>query len=273
MIRSGAGHSVFYRHFEPNLCIYLVVYVDDIVITGNDQDGITNLKQHLFQHFQTKDLGRLKYFLGIEVTQSSLGIVVSQRKYALDILEETGMMGCRPIDTPMDPNAKLLPGQGDPLSDPGRYRRLVGKLNYLIVTRPDISFPVLLNGWLRIYRRQRREQELMQYEVIEEIIYGLESGILFGCYLFSYTLSLACLDNRSSVFPQGRPTNSELLEQFTGLEDYGGTPYNSTIPRAIWNPSLTPRPSPQPKFAARVGVSDSDMPKGTRPVYNPYLGI
>ncbi|XP_047269465.1 uncharacterized protein LOC107873396 isoform X2 [Capsicum annuum] len=67
MIRSGADHSVFYRHSEPNLCIYLVVYVDDIVITGNDQDGITNLKQHLFQHFQTKNLGRLKYFLGIEV--------------------------------------------------------------------------------------------------------------------------------------------------------------------------------------------------------------
>lgn len=58
MIRSGADHLVFYRHSEPNLCIYLVVYVDDIVITGNDQEGITNLKQHLFQHFHTKDLGR-----------------------------------------------------------------------------------------------------------------------------------------------------------------------------------------------------------------------
>ena len=57
--------------------IYLVVYVDDIVITGNDQDGITNLKQHLFKHFQTKDLGKLKYLLGIEVAQSSLGIVIS----------------------------------------------------------------------------------------------------------------------------------------------------------------------------------------------------
>ncbi|KAF3659003.1 Endoribonuclease Dicer -like protein 3b [Capsicum annuum] len=61
--------------------------------------------------------------------------------YALDILEETGMMGCRPIDTPMDPNAKLLLGQGEPLSDLERYRRLVGKLNYLTVTKPDISFP------------------------------------------------------------------------------------------------------------------------------------
>ena len=142
MTRSGADHSVFYRHFAPSRCIYLVVYVDDIVITGNDQDGITDLKQHLFKHFQTKDLGRLKYFLGIEVAQSRSGIVISQRKYALDILEETGMMGCRPIDTPMDPNVKLLPGQGEPLSNPERYRRLVGKLNYLTVTRPDISFPV-----------------------------------------------------------------------------------------------------------------------------------
>ena len=85
-------------------------YVDDIVITGNDQGGSTNLKQHLFQHFRTKDLGRLKYFLSIEVAKSKSSIVISQRKYALDILEETEMMGCKPIDTPIDLNTKLLPG-------------------------------------------------------------------------------------------------------------------------------------------------------------------
>ena len=118
------------------------MYVDDIVLTGNDQDGINRLKKHLFQHFQTKDLGLLKYFLGVEIVQSSSGIVISQRKYALDILEDTGMTECRPIDSPMDPNSKLLPGQGEPLADPGRYRRLVGKLNYLTITRPDISFAV-----------------------------------------------------------------------------------------------------------------------------------
>ncbi|RVW15190.1 Retrovirus-related Pol polyprotein from transposon RE1 [Vitis vinifera] len=134
-------HSVFYHHNSLGQCIYLVVYVDDIVITGSDQDGIQKLKQHLFTHFQTKDLGKLKYFLGIEIAQSSSGVVLSQRKYALDILEETGMLDCKPIDTPMDPNVKLVPGQGEPLGDPGRYRRLVGKLNYLTITRPDISFP------------------------------------------------------------------------------------------------------------------------------------
>ncbi|RVW94848.1 Retrovirus-related Pol polyprotein from transposon TNT 1-94 [Vitis vinifera] len=112
------------------------------MLHSSDQDGIQKLKQHLFTHFQTKDLGKLKYFLGIEIAQSSSGVVLSQRKYALDILEETGMLDCKPVDTPMDPNVKLVPGQGEPLGDPGRYRRLVGKLNYLTITRPDIFFPV-----------------------------------------------------------------------------------------------------------------------------------
>ncbi|KAK2410134.1 putative mitochondrial protein [Trifolium repens] len=141
LIRSEADHSVFYRHSAQG-CIYLIVYVDDIVITGSDQQGILQLKQYLSNQFQTKDLGKLRYFLGIEVAQSKDGIVISQRKYAMDILEETGLLNAKPVDTPMDPNVKLLPNQGEPLSDSGRYRRLVGKLNYLPVTRPGISFAV-----------------------------------------------------------------------------------------------------------------------------------
>ncbi|RVW96586.1 Retrovirus-related Pol polyprotein from transposon RE2 [Vitis vinifera] len=105
MLRSTSDHSVFYHHNSLGSVFYLVVYVDDIVITD-------------------KDLGKLKYFLGIEIAQSSSGVVLSQRKYALDILEETGMLDCKPVDTPMDPNVKLVPGQGEPLGDPGRYRRL-----------------------------------------------------------------------------------------------------------------------------------------------------
>ena len=66
--------------------------MDDIVITGSDYDGIRKLKQHLFSHFQTKDLGKLKYFLGIEIAQSNFGVVMSQMKYFLGILEETGML-------------------------------------------------------------------------------------------------------------------------------------------------------------------------------------
>ncbi|KAG2406196.1 Retrovirus-related Pol polyprotein from transposon RE1 Retro element 1 [Vigna angularis] len=140
--RCEADHSVFYGHYSPDKCVYLMVYVDDIVITGNDITRINQLKNHLFNHFQTKDLGRLKYFLGIEVAQSKEGVIISQRKYALDILEETGLTNCKPIDNPMDPNQKLMTDQGEPFSDPERYRRLVGKLIYLTITRPDLSYPV-----------------------------------------------------------------------------------------------------------------------------------
>ena len=142
MTRSEADHTVFFRHTANGKCIYMVVYVDDIVITGDDDEGIAQLKQHLCNHFQTKDLGKLKYFLGIEVAQSSTGVAISQRKYALDLLEEAGMMNCKPIETPMDPNVRLYPGQGELINNPERYRRLVGKLNYLTITRPDISFAV-----------------------------------------------------------------------------------------------------------------------------------
>ena len=142
MIRSATDHSVFYHHSSTRKCIYLIVYVDDIVITGINQDGIQKLKQHLFNHFQTKDLRKLKYFLGIEVAQSNSGVVISQKKYTLDILTDIDMLDCKFVDTPMDPNVELVPSQGDLLRDLGRYRQLVGKLNYLTITRPDISFPV-----------------------------------------------------------------------------------------------------------------------------------
>ena len=142
MIRSAADHSVFYHHSSTGKCIYLIVYVDDIVITGSNQDGIQKLKQRLFNHFQTKDLGKLKYFLGIEVAQSNSRKVISQRKYTLHILTNTSLLDYKPVDTPMDPNVKLVPSQGELLQNPKRYRRLVGKLNYLTITRPDISFLV-----------------------------------------------------------------------------------------------------------------------------------
>ena len=93
------------------------MYIDDIVITGNGQDSITKLKQHLFKYFHTKDLGRLKYFIGIEVAQSRLNIIMWHCMCALDILEETRMMRCRTIEAPMDPNANILPRQAEPFRD------------------------------------------------------------------------------------------------------------------------------------------------------------
>ncbi|CAL9025768.1 unnamed protein product, partial [Prunus brigantina] len=90
--------------------IALIVYVDDIVVTGNDTGEQLKLQKYLSQEFEMKDLGDLKYFLGIEVARSANGIFLSQRKYVLDLLAETGLLGCKPADTPIEMNHKLCEG-------------------------------------------------------------------------------------------------------------------------------------------------------------------
>jgi hypothetical protein len=98
-------------------------------------------KENLSKEFEVKDLGQLRYFLGIEIARSPKGIVLSQRKYVLDLLSESGMTGCRPVSTPIDPNRKLCAESGEPVNRES-YQRLVGRLMYLCHTRPDISYAV-----------------------------------------------------------------------------------------------------------------------------------
>ena len=89
-----------------------------------------------------KDLGLLKYFLGIEGARGDDGLFLSQRKYALDVLQEAGMLGCKPIDTPMEQNHRLAYVEGNPYAHPKQYRPLVGCLVYLSVTQPELSYAV-----------------------------------------------------------------------------------------------------------------------------------
>src|SRR5436190_22540515 len=99
----------------------LIVYVDDIVLTGDDTEEISSLKQKLAKEFEIKNLGALKYFLGIEVARSPYGLFLSQQKYVLDLLKDTGMLGCRSVTTPVDPNHGCLQaGIGDQV-DRERY--------------------------------------------------------------------------------------------------------------------------------------------------------
>lgn len=113
----------------------------EFVSTGDDY-GIEGLKQHLFLHLQNKVLGSLQYFLEIEVAQQKTCFVISQRKCALDILEQTRMLTCKPDNTTMDLNIKLLPDLWEPNANPGKYQRLAGKLSQLTVTRPKIFFSI-----------------------------------------------------------------------------------------------------------------------------------
>jgi len=133
-------------NFQKNGLTALIVYVDDIVMTEDDMGEVEQLKKYLSQQFEIEDLGPLHYFFGIEVFRSKNVVFLFQRKYVLDILDETEMLGCKPCDTPGDPNCKLREDEGERLIDVGRYQRLVGKLIYLSLTRLDISFAVLILG-------------------------------------------------------------------------------------------------------------------------------
>ena len=139
--QSDADHTLFLKKVGDKITV-LIIYVDDMIVTGNDLTEMSKLKDYLSSEFDMKDLGRLKYFLGIEVNRSKQGIFVSKRKYVLDLLGETGMLGCEPIKSPIEQNHGLEECPDQTPVNKERYQRLVGRLIYLSHTRPDIAYAV-----------------------------------------------------------------------------------------------------------------------------------
>ncbi|PKI50616.1 hypothetical protein CRG98_029003 [Punica granatum] len=139
--RFGADHSLFIFN-RGYVFLAALVYVDDILVVGNNQEQCTCFKQYLNQCFRIKDLGPVRYFLGIEVTIMESGLFLNQRKYVLEILKECGMLDARPSTFLMEQHHRLTADSGTPLDDPSRYRRLVGRLIYLTITRPELCYPV-----------------------------------------------------------------------------------------------------------------------------------
>jgi len=123
--QSKVDYSMFTQTQGKSFTVILL-YVDDMIITGNNDAAIRDLKHFLNTRFKIKDLDLLKYFLGVEIARSKSGISFFQRKYTLDILEDAGLLGAKLEKIPMDANVALMPTGSDPLKDPTRYRRLIG---------------------------------------------------------------------------------------------------------------------------------------------------
>jgi hypothetical protein len=129
---------------QGGVSIYMLIYVDDIIIVSSSNSVTDKLIQNLTEEFAVKDLGRLEYFLGIEVKHSKKGILLSQKRYALDLLKKAKMDKCKTISTPMSSIEKFYRDQGVPLNEKEqfRYMSIIGGLQYLTLTRPDLSFSV-----------------------------------------------------------------------------------------------------------------------------------
>ncbi|KAJ3705170.1 hypothetical protein LUZ61_008875 [Rhynchospora tenuis] len=138
---SSYDPSLFIGQHNNNR-LFILVYVDDILVTGNSLQMVTQCIQQLQQQFAVKDLGDLSFFLGMEATTTDTGMLLTQTKYITDLLHKTKMLSSKPCTTPIATHITLSKKDGDPFSEPHLYRSVVGALQYATLTRPDISFAV-----------------------------------------------------------------------------------------------------------------------------------
>ncbi|KAM0072744.1 putative RNA-directed DNA polymerase [Helianthus debilis subsp. tardiflorus] len=125
-----------------NTLLYMLVYVDDIILTGNNPAAIDNIVHRLSTTFAVQDLGKLSYFLGIEIVQHGKDILLSQKKYIFELLGRAGLSQAKPVSSPMTTSANLTLGDSAPYDNPVQYRQIVGALQYVTLSRPDLTFGV-----------------------------------------------------------------------------------------------------------------------------------
>ncbi|XP_057965408.1 uncharacterized mitochondrial protein AtMg00810-like [Malania oleifera] len=181
----------------------ILIYVDDIIIAGNNMDEIDQLKRSLDDRFKIKDLGKLKYFLSIEVARTARRIHLCQGKYTLDILRDSGTIGSTPARIPLDQNVRLSKEEGELLPEPALYRRLIGRLLYLTITKPELAYSVQI---LSQFMKDPRVPHLQAAHKVLQFIKGSPGRGLF--YPMNSKIHLrgfcdsdwgACPDTRRSV--------------------------------------------------------------------------
>ncbi|GKE47686.1 ribonuclease H-like domain-containing protein, partial [Tanacetum coccineum] len=161
---------------------YLLLYVDDIVLTASSEELLQRIISSLHQEISMTDLGHLNYFLGISVTRDASGMFLSQRKYASEILEQAHMVGCNSSRTPVDIESKLG-DDGDPVSYPTLYRSLAGSLQYLTFTRLDISYAV---QQVCLHMHDPREPHFL---ALKRILRYVRSTLDYGLQLYSSSVT------------------------------------------------------------------------------------
>ncbi|CAL1352482.1 unnamed protein product [Linum trigynum] len=195
--------SLFTRRSSRGLVV-LLLYVDDMIVSGDDAEGISALTKGLHESFSLKELGSLSYFLGLEVHRSSKGILLSQQKYIDDLLDSSRFSDCTPVSTPMELHLKLGRETGTLLSDGGKfYRSIVGSLIYLTSTRPDIAYAVQI---VSQFMSAPRSAHMDAVHRILRYLQGTRSVGLFlpanGSFVlqaFSDSDYAGCIDTRRST--------------------------------------------------------------------------
>ncbi|XP_021740874.1 uncharacterized protein LOC110707176 [Chenopodium quinoa] len=160
---------------------YLHLYVDNIILTTSSDRLRVGIISQLQTEFPMIDLGPLSYFLGISVTRTPSYLLLSQEKYAQEILERASMGSCKPAATPVDTKSKLSVDAGPPFRDPTLYRSLAGGLQYLTFTRPDIAYAV---QHVCLFMHDPRESH---YDALKRILRYVQGTVDHGLHLYPST--------------------------------------------------------------------------------------
>jgi len=169
-------HTLFVKKERSDFLV-VSVYVDDLIYTGSSMEMIEGFKNSMMEEFAMTDLGKMKYFLGVEVIQDERGIFINQRKYAAEIIKKYGMEGCNSVKNPIVPGQKLTKAGAGDVVDPTKFKQLIGSLRYLTTTRPDLIFSVNL---VSRYMESPNEQHLLAVKRILRYVQGtLDLGIQY----------------------------------------------------------------------------------------------
>jgi hypothetical protein len=169
--------SLFICH-TSHYTIYVLIYVDDIIITSSSNQAIDNLLHNLKSDFAVKHLGPLKFFLGIEVIPSTNSVLLSQQRYIKDILSRTKMLEAKPVNTPMASSTSLSAHEGEPFPDHTLFRSTVGALQYLSITCPDIAFAI--NKLSQFMHKPTQPH----WQSVKRLLRYLKSTIQFGLHIY-----------------------------------------------------------------------------------------
>ena len=206
-LKEGFGkcdsEQTLFTKIQQGKRLIISVYVDDLIYTGDDEAMINDFKVSMMREFEMSDLGKMKYFLGIEVVQFDEGIFISQKRYALEILKRFGMEGSNEVQNPIVPGSRISKDENGVKIDSVFYKKLVGSMMYLTATRPDIMFAVSL---ISRYMSTPTELHLMAAKRILRYLQGTAGfGILYAKggnnELIGFTDSdyAGCLEDRKST--------------------------------------------------------------------------
>ncbi|PNY15444.1 retrotransposon-related protein [Trifolium pratense] len=180
-------HTLFVKYGMKNEILVVSLYVDDLIYTGNNQRLMDEFKSSMKKKFAMTDLGKMRFFLGVEVDQSSNGIFITQQKYATEVLARFGMEHCNQVSSPIVPGCKLVRDETEQGTDATVYKQMIGCLMYLLATRPDLAYSVCL-----VARFMERPTE-MHVTAVKRIMRYLKGTLGFGIMYKFNSKSGMCL--------------------------------------------------------------------------------